>query len=195
MKTLIVVANPDANSLTHSIATKISEGLTGSGKGGTVEIADLIAQGFSPTFAAADRAAYHQIQPLPADVLAEQARLDGTDQLVLVFPVYWWSMPAVLKGWIDRVFVNGWAFEYSAEGGFVPKLDKLTVQVALVAGGDIGSFERHGYLDAVKKVIGEGIFEYCGCKVENFQFFWESETSDAAAQLVAAQDLGARIAK
>jgi putative NADPH-quinone reductase len=45
----------------------------------------------------------------PADVLAEQARIDRADALVLVFPIYWWSLPGLLKGWIDRVFVNGWA--------------------------------------------------------------------------------------
>ena len=51
-----------------------------------------------------------------ADVLAEQARIDRADTLVLVYPIYWWSMPALLKGWIDRVFSNGWAFDYSIGG-------------------------------------------------------------------------------
>ncbi|WP_447532147.1 NAD(P)H-dependent oxidoreductase, partial [Pseudomonas aeruginosa] len=52
----------------------------------------------------------------PPYVLVEQARIHPADTLVLVYPIYWWSMPALLKGWIVRVFSNGWAFDYSIGG-------------------------------------------------------------------------------
>ncbi|WP_163564806.1 NAD(P)H-dependent oxidoreductase, partial [Klebsiella pneumoniae] len=64
-----------------------------------------------PRFTADDIAAHLREAPPPADVIAEQNRIDRTDALVLVYPVYWWSMPGLLKGWIDRVFTNGWAYE------------------------------------------------------------------------------------
>ncbi len=54
--------------------------------------------------APADHAVHRGQASPPADVLAEQARIDRADTLVLVYPIYWWSMPALLKGWIDRVF-------------------------------------------------------------------------------------------
>ena len=41
---------------------------------------------------------------LMADIAEHQAALEWSDRLLLVFPLWWWSMPAILKGWIDRVF-------------------------------------------------------------------------------------------
>nr|VUD28973.1 NAD(P)H oxidoreductase YRKL [Raoultella sp. NCTC 9187] len=67
-------------------------------------------------------AAFHLTGATPAEVVAEQSRIDKADALVLVFPVYWWSMPGLLKGWIDRVFSNGWAYEETADGNVVKKL-------------------------------------------------------------------------
>ncbi|WP_204303797.1 NAD(P)H-dependent oxidoreductase, partial [Stenotrophomonas maltophilia] len=80
----------------------------------------------------------------PADVLAKQARIDRADTLVLVYPIYWWSMPALLKGWIDRVFSNGWAFDYSIGGDLRKKLQRLRVVLVGVGGADADTFERHG---------------------------------------------------
>jgi Putative NADPH-quinone reductase (modulator of drug activity B) len=129
MHTLIVVSHPLENSLTHSVARAIAEGIAGAGPQNTLEIADLTREGFNPTFNAADMAAFQLTAPVPADVAAEQARLDAADALVLVFPIYWWTMPGLLKGWIDRVFSNGWAYEESAEGRVVKKLGHLPVHL------------------------------------------------------------------
>lgn len=92
--------------------------------GHSVEIADLVAEGFDPRYSAADQAAYRRGGTTPAVVAAEQARIDRSDALVLVYPVYWWSFPGVLNGWIDRVFANGWAYQ-DTETGVVKKLQEL----------------------------------------------------------------------
>ena len=47
---------------------------------------------------------------VPDDVRDHQARVDAADVLTLIFPIYWWSFPAILKGWIDRVWNRGWAY-------------------------------------------------------------------------------------
>lgn len=60
-----------------------------------------MAEGFDPRFNPQDQALFRGTGGPPADVAAEQARLDATDSLVLVYPLYWWSFPALLKGWID----------------------------------------------------------------------------------------------
>ncbi len=104
------------------------------GTGHSFEIADLTAEAFDPRFSAADFAAYHKDTAPPTDVIAEQERIDRATDLVLVYPVYWWSLPAILKGWIDRVFSNGWAYEYAPEGKVVKKLRHLRVHLLGVAG-------------------------------------------------------------
>lgn len=90
----------------------------------TVTTSDLYAQDWDPrlsrrdiagapddgqTFGELTRTAY-LAGDLPEDVRAEQAKLSGADLLVLQFPLWWYGMPAILKGWFDRVFVNGFAF-------------------------------------------------------------------------------------
>lgn len=129
----------------------------------------------------------------PADVLAEQARIDRADTLVLVYPIYWWSMPALLKGWIDRVFSNGWAFDYSIGGDLRKKLQRLRVVLVGVGGADADTFERHGYAGAMRTQIDHGIFDYCGARVVRSELLLESESADPAAHLEQARRIGAEL--
>lgn len=68
--------------------------------GYAIDIADLHHEGFDPRFTKADHAHYRG-GPIPADVAAMQRRVEAADRLAFVFPVYWWGMPAMLKGWIE----------------------------------------------------------------------------------------------
>lgn len=190
MHALIVVAHHDPHSLTHSVATQIAASLVQANPANTFEIADLYAEGFEPRFGAADFAVHHRESAPPADVLAEQARIDRADTLVLVYPVYWWSMPALLKGWIDRVFCNGWAFDFSLEATLIKKLGHLQVHLLGVAGADAGTYARHGYGAAMKSQIDHGIFDYCGAPVISSALVFESETQPAQAHLQVAWEIG-----
>ncbi|MCQ1834221.1 NAD(P)H-dependent oxidoreductase [Neorhizobium galegae] len=163
MHALIVVSHPEPGSLTHNVAAHLAEGVTMSG--GSFEIADLAAEGFDPRFMQADLAAHRREAPPPADVTAEQARIDRADALVLVYPVYWWSMPGLLKGWIDRVFANGWAYEYVEGAKVVKKLRHLPIHLVAIGGADMRTYARHGYFGAMRTQIDHGIFDYCGAPV------------------------------
>jgi NAD(P)H dehydrogenase (quinone) len=190
MHALIVVAHPDPKSLSHAVAAHFAEGVSLSAPGNTFEIADLMAEAFDPRFTAADLAVHRRLAPPPADVAAEQARIDRADALVLVFPVYWWSMPGLLKGWIDRVFANGWAFDFSPDAKLVKKLRHLRVHLVGVGGSDARTYARHGYADAMKTQIDHGIFDYCGACVVTSELLLESETLDPAFHLDAARTTG-----
>lgn len=190
MHTLIVVAHHDPLSLTHGVVTRIADGLALADSANTVEIADLWAEGFDPRFGPADWAVHHREAPPPADVIAEQARIDRADAVILVYPVFWWSMPALLKGWIDRVFANGWAFDFTADARLVKKLDRLQVHLIGVGGADAQTYARHGYANAMKTQIDHGIFDYCGAQVVTSQLLLESEIEDPAAHLQVAHALG-----
>ncbi|UCR85388.1 NAD(P)H-dependent oxidoreductase [Pseudomonas chlororaphis] len=188
MHALIVVAHHDPRSLSHSLAAQVAEGL---GPSHSFEIADLFAEAFDPRFNAADHAVHRRQEQPPADVLAEQARIDRADALVLVYPVYWWSMPALLKGWIDRVFANGWAFDFSLEENRTQKkLGHLRVHLLGVGGADAGTYGRHGYEAAMKAQIDHGIFDYCGARVLTSELLLESESQDPALHLRTARSIG-----
>jgi NAD(P)H dehydrogenase (quinone) len=98
MHALIIVAHPEPKSLTHSVVSGIAAGISMSGADHTLEIADPAAEGFDPRFTSTDVALRQLEVPAPADVIAEQQRIDRASSLVLVYPVYWWSMPSLLKG-------------------------------------------------------------------------------------------------
>ncbi|SNT17337.1 NAD(P)H-dependent oxidoreductase [Rhodococcoides kyotonense] len=174
MNSLVVVAHPDPNSLTHHVAHATADALRTSGGG--VDIADLATEGFDPRFDSSDLDFYRGTGSTPEAVAAEQQRIDRADHLILVFPMYWWSFPALLKGWIDRVFVNGWAFDYTPGSSFEKKLERLTIHLVPVAGDDADSFERHRIHDAIRIQMEHGIIEYCGATVGSTTILHGSDT-------------------
>ncbi|GAA2055074.1 NAD(P)H-dependent oxidoreductase [Leifsonia soli] len=178
MKTLVVTAHPDPDALTSVVAHRLADALQPS----PVEVVDLAAEGFDPRFTRADRHTYLTGVDFPSDVAAEHRRLDDATHLVLVFPVYWWSMPALLKGWIDRVFVNGWAFSIDPEHGIRRNLDRLTIHLIPIAGDDAGVYERHGYEQAMRTQIEHGFIDYCGSRRGTTAFVYDSEQDDAQSR-------------
>lgn len=190
MHALIVVAHPDQGSLTHSIARHLAEGIAQPNDDHSFEIADLSAEGFSPEFTMTDLAVHRRDVPIPADIAAEQKRIDRADALVLVFPVHWWSMPALLKGWIDRVFSNGWAYDEGAGIKSVKKLRHLNVHLVGLGGASASTYERRGYREAMKTQIDHGIFDYCGAPVLTSELLLGSEPADVARHLQAARTIG-----
>ncbi|WP_083448823.1 NAD(P)H-dependent oxidoreductase [Actinoplanes rectilineatus] len=159
MHTLVVFAHPEPDSLTGSTAHSIATGVTGT-PGHTSEVADLTAEGFDPTFTTADLAVIRGTGRPPEDVRREQSRIERADRLVLVFPVYWWTMPALLKGWVDRVFTDGWAY---GDGG--DALVNREVHLVALAGASAGVYDRHGYTESMRVAIDHGVFEYCNSRV------------------------------
>lgn len=192
MTALVVVSHSDPDSLTHHVVRSVTDAIRTAGD--AVETADLAAENFDPRFADGDLDLFRGKGNTPADVRAEQDRIDRADHLVLVFPMYWWSMPALLKGWIDRVFVSGWAYDLTADYGIVKKLDRLTVHLVSLAGDDADSFERHGVYDAFRTQIERGIVEYCGATVGSTTFLHETDTKTPDALAAEVADLASAIA-
>ncbi|MGJ9373821.1 NAD(P)H-dependent oxidoreductase [Nesterenkonia sp. CF4.4] len=174
MSTLIITAHPDTESLTHQAATLLQDIV---GHEATA-VGHLAQEGFDPRFTLNDRHLYLGRGTPDPDVVAEQDRLHHVSDLVLVFPVYWWSMPALLKGWFDRVFIARWAFDFDDTGRLVPKLGRLTVHVLATAGTAAGSFERHGYTQAFAAQVETGIFDFCGMRRGQTAFVHDSESTD-----------------
>lgn len=144
-------------------------------------------------FSVSDMAAFQRTGVTPADVVAEQLRIDHADALVLVFPIYWWSMPGLLKGWIDRVFSNGWAYEETADGNVIKKLGHLPVHLVALGAANQRTFEKRGYADAFHAQIDHGIFDYCGASVLTSEMLLMPELGTPEACIDAARHIGGRI--
>ncbi|KAF0094583.1 MAG: NAD(P)H oxidoreductase YRKL [Puniceicoccaceae bacterium 5H] len=175
MHILIVYSHPKPDSLTASVAKTLASAIESSPGTHTAEIADLASEGFDPRFTQRDIAVQlGQSAQLP-EIAAEQRRIDRADALVLVYPVYWWAFPALLKGWIDRVFMNGWAYDDRSTPGEVKKLLSLPVHTIAIGGADERTYARHGYFGAMKLQINQGIFDYCGARVLTSELMYESD--------------------
>lgn len=120
MKVLFVHAHSEPDSFTTAMRDTLVEAL--SGQGAEVLHSDLYAMGFNPVLSPADfgeRAHRDHLTyaleqrhgfetgTLAPDILTEIGKVRAADLIVFTFPIFWFSVPAILKGWIDRVFVSG----------------------------------------------------------------------------------------
>ena len=122
----MVFAHPDGEgSFSAAIRDAASKGLQAAGF--TVEILDLYALGFDAAMSRTERLAYVTDQPIVDPMVSAHAELvSRAHTLVFVYPTWWWGMPAVMKGWLERVMVAGVAFTLDARTGrFRPGLRRL----------------------------------------------------------------------
>lgn len=154
MKILVVFDHPRRRSFCGAVLDRLVEGLAGAGH--ATEIADLRAEGFDPRLPPDDEPDWNDAGKVYSDAaLAEQARVMRNDALAFVFPVWWWSLPATTKGWIDRVWNNGWA--YGAR-----KLPHRKALLVGTAAGTADGYAARGYEQAMRVQLLTGIMEYCG---------------------------------
>lgn len=183
MKILTVVAHHRPASLTHGVARAFADAATQAGH--QIEWADLAAEGFNPVMTAEDDPDWdNPAKVYSPQVRAEMARIERNEATVMVFPVWWWSMPALMKGWIDRVWNNGWAY---GEG----KYPHAKAAMLAVAGGDAGTYAKRGYDTAIRVQLETGILGYCGVTDMALHMLYDSfEAEGRSAILARAADLG-----
>jgi NAD(P)H dehydrogenase (quinone) len=128
---------------------------------------------------------------MPADVLREQERIARADAIAFVFPVWWWSFPAMLKGWVERVWCSGWAYDFAIERS-VGRL-KLNRAVMICPGGTAtGTYRRYGYQEAMHRNMDVGVMGYCGISDVEMHIFpgVDDDASAREAYLRVAYDIG-----
>jgi putative NADPH-quinone reductase len=108
MRALVVFAHPCAESLSAALKDVVTARLAA--RGWQVDLCDLYAEGFDPVLSAEERRCYHDTARNTAPVQAQVDRLRAAEALVLVYPTWNFGMPAILKGYIDRVFLPGVSF-------------------------------------------------------------------------------------
>lgn len=108
MRLLFIHAHPVAESFSTALFNVSVE--TARARGHDVRITDLYGEGFNPVMSADERRGYTEDGTTPADLVPHIENLQWAEGLILVYPTWWYSQPAMLKGWIDRVWRPGVTF-------------------------------------------------------------------------------------
>jgi NAD(P)H dehydrogenase (quinone) len=109
MRFLVIYAHPVEDSFQSAIHRCVVKTLAKAGH--DVDDCDLYRENFQPILTRDERLAYHTVDANRPFAAKEIERLLECDGLILVFPTWWYGMPAILKGYIDRVWIPGVAFE------------------------------------------------------------------------------------
>ncbi|PID46585.1 MAG: NADPH:quinone reductase [Proteobacteria bacterium] len=158
-KILVILGHPDTNSFCASLADAYIEGA----KSGGADVRDLKLSEL--TFDPILWHGYDTVQALEPDLLKAQELIQWSDHIVFVYPNWWGAMPALMKGFFDRVFLPGFAFRYRENSPFWDKL--LSGRTAhLVVTMDTPPwyyrwvFRRPGHHEMKRSILG-----FCGIKV------------------------------
>lgn len=133
MRVLVIYAHPNPDSYNAALLAATLEGLKSAGH--EVDLCDLYEEDFAPVLTREERIGYHSIPANRGPVERYLERLEGAEGLVLVYPVWNFGMPAILKGYFDRVFLPGVSFKL-VDGRVRPNLHHINrLMVVTTYGG------------------------------------------------------------
>jgi len=175
MKVLLVVAHPCHDSYTHACAAAAVRGLSRAGH--TIDTIDLYAIGFQAQMTREERDAYESEQPILDPMVADHgARLLHADAIVFVYPTWWSGLPAVLKGWLERVMVPGVGFTLDQQTRKVsPGLGNIRRIVGISTYGSPWSYVKLG-----RRIITRALRLSCGWRTRTTWLgLYAIDTADA----------------
>ena len=155
MKAFIVYCHPSEESFTRNIRDSFIKGIVDSGN--DYILSDLYKMNFKSDMSEKEYlrdARYQDTDDIAADVLLEHEKINSSDAIVFIYPVFWTEAPAKLVGWFDRVWTYGFAY---GENKRMKMLDKALILCS--AGNPLDRLEKFGLLGSMKKVmLGDRLF-------------------------------------
>ncbi len=163
LRVLLVVAHPLDNAFAKAAAARIRATLEH--RGIEVDMIDLYADDFDPRLTGAERRGYFTTPYDSSAVAGYVARLKRAEKLVFVFPQWWFNLPAILKGFFDRVLVPGVAFDHASGGGpLIPRLTHVDALWVVSSTGAPWRVTRLYMCDPVRRQIARGIKAFVSSK-------------------------------
>lgn len=173
-KVNIIWSHPRQNSLTYDVVNAISKMAAKQGK--EVAITDLYRTGFSPVMTPVDEPDWSQPKIYSDEVNALASQLSDDDDLIFVFPVWWYSLPTMLKGYIERVWNNG---IFYGENSRQPA--RKILWIALV-GQTEQAFTKRYFDYVMSQTLNNGVSSFCGVKNSHVKFLYNTIGEDVADQ-------------
>ena len=168
MKCLIVATHPLNDSLCKLLGKHVENKLTQIGHEVTVE--DLYAENFEPALTAPERKSYYGESYDSSNIEEQVSRLQDAEALVLLFPTWWFGFPAMLKGWFDRVWGPGIAYDHATDFGPIkPRLDNLRKVLVVTTLGSPWWVDHLVMWQPVKRIMKFALLGAC-TKKSKLQF-------------------------
>ena len=157
-KVLVINGHPDPESYNYALSAAYRKGLkTTSAQVELLNIADLQ---FNPNLAFG----YRKISELEPDLLEAIDKIKSADHLVWLFPMWWYSMPALMKGFIDRIFLPGTFFKYQPGKLFPKRLLKGKTARLIITADTVRWYDRWFMGSPLINQFKKGTLEFCGVK-------------------------------
>ncbi|MFD0590953.1 NAD(P)H-dependent oxidoreductase [Paenibacillus sp. GCM10027627] len=168
MNHLIVYAHPHEGSFNQAILDTTVRALQSNGH--QVDVRDLYKLKFNPILSAEDTASM-RAGNIPADIKAEQDFVSQADFITFIYPIWWAGLPAIIKGYADRVFSYGFAYQFNDQGELEQLLAGKKGAIINTFGTPEHIYEATGMNRSIKQTSQAGIFEFCGIEtVKLFHF-------------------------
>jgi len=169
MKKLIITAAPNKWSFTHAIANRLIEKYKDS------EILDLYDEKYKLDFLEFEN---KRAMLEKEKIKLIQEKILSSNEIIFIFPVWWGSMPAIMKNMFDSVFISGFAFEYWTEWKKELLIDKIGSVIATCdAPANIYLENSNWTWVNLKTYFEKSLFWFCWIKMWNFKLYWELRTS------------------
>ncbi|MCW8890864.1 MAG: NAD(P)H-dependent oxidoreductase [Sedimenticola sp.] len=160
MKCLVVTTHPLDDSLCKQLGMHIENKLTQMGYEMTVR--DLYAEGFEPALTAIERRSYYDGEYDSSGISEQVRELQEAEALVLLFPTWWFGFPAMLKGWFDRVWGPGIAYDHATDYGPIkPRLHHLRKVLVVTTLGSPWWVDHLILRQPVKRIIKWALLGTC----------------------------------
>lgn len=158
MRICIVFAQVGKESFNHQILHTVTATCDRIGVDYTVR--DLYQMNFNPVMSPTDlhKVEAHQVS---GDIEEEQQVITEADTLIMIYPVWWWSQPAILKGYIDRVFTHHFAFRYEENGPVGLLTNKKAIVFTTTRESD-EEMKQDGFDQVLKKQVADGVLAFSG---------------------------------
>lgn len=166
MKALIVYANYKENSFTSAIKDTLAE--TFHDEGYEVVIRNLYEIKFNPVLTKKDLESIEK-EIFPVDIMNEQKFIQWADIICFVYPIWWSGMPAILKGYIERVLVMGYAFEFKGDE-VIPKLKNKKVAIFNTTGTK-QVYKNPKHIESLNIITRDAIFGFCGMEIIEHKYY------------------------
>ena len=183
MNCLVVLAHPLESSLCSYLAEKTIYHMKS--KGYNVTVKNLYNENFNPVLTENERKSYYESSFDTEQVQNDIIQLKDIESLVLVFPTWWFGFPAILKGWFDRVWAPGHAYNHASDlGAISPCLGKLKEMKVITTLGSPWWVDFFILRKPVKRVLKIALLQTCAknCRFKMLSLYKSESLTEAKVE-------------